>query len=329
MHTLTFPTGLWLPLITPFCDQHLDEPSLRQLVRHFAAAPIDGLILAATTGEALTLDEDEVRRMVDLAAEEITVSARRPALFLGLCGSDTRKLVRAVRHAEALPVDGYLVTCPYYSRPSQDGLLRHFEAIADAASRPVWIYNIPYRTGVNMGNDTLLQLARHPRIGGLKDCCADPMQSFDLLCRRPAGFPVFTGEDAAFFTALCQGADGGILASAHVDPSRFADVAGLVRAGRIEEARRAWIPLAAVTALLFAEPNPAPVKHWLWRQGLIASPELRLPMTAVSPSLAGRLDTAIAGWPAQKKGRRMSHSANPSCHVFHNANVEGNDDAQP
>lgn len=294
MNTPSALSGVWLPLITPFCDGEVDEPSLRRLVRHYTASPIDGLILAATTGEALTLDEEEVRRMVVAAAEEIASSARRPALFLGLCGSDTRKLEKAIRRASALPVAGYLVACPYYSRPSQEGLYRHFAAIAEAAGRPVWIYNIPYRTGINMSNDTLLHLAEHSLITGVKDCCADTAQSFELLSRRPPGFSVFTGEDLAFFTALCQGADGGVLASAHVAPERFADLAGLVRVGSIAAARQAWTPLAALTALLFAEPNPAPIKHWLWRRGLITSPELRLPMTGISPTLAARLDKALA-----------------------------------
>jgi len=289
------PTGLWLPLITPFRDGEVDDHSLRRLVEHYAAAPVDGLILAATTGEALTLDEDEVRRMVTVAAEAIGRCGRPMRLFLGLCGSNTRKMLDALARAESLPIDGTLISCPYYSRPSQDGLDRHFRALAGATSRPIWIYNIPYRTGVNMSNDTLLGLAELPNIQGVKDCCADAAQSFDLLRRRSPGLSVFTGEDSGFFTALCQGAEGGILASAHVDPTAFATVAALVRSGDLPGALAAWKPLAPLAALLFAEPNPAPIKHWLWRTGLIASPELRLPMTGVSDGLAARLDRAIAG----------------------------------
>ena len=294
MNTLPATSGLWLPLITPFRDGEVDYPSLRRLVRHFAAGPVDGLILAATTGEALTLDKDEVQRMVDVAAEEVGQSGRKVALFLGLSGSDTRKVAACAAQAVSWPVDGTLVACPYYSRPSQEGLTRHFLAVAEAAQRPVWIYNIPYRTGINMSNDTLLGLAEHPLINGLKDCCADAAQSFDLLCRRPSGFSVFTGEDAGYFTALCQGAEGGILASAHVAPHAFARVAAMVRSGDLAAARAAWRPLASLAGLLFAEPNPAPVKHWLWRAGLIDSPELRLPMTGVSDGLAARLDAEIA-----------------------------------
>ncbi|HEY4252475.1 MAG TPA: dihydrodipicolinate synthase family protein [Roseomonas sp.] len=286
--------GIWLPLITPFRDGALDEVSLRRLLRHYAAAPIEGLILAATTGEGLTLDEAETERLVAVAAAELAAIGRRLPILLGLSGSDTRKLVAALAKTAAWPIDGYLIACPYYTRPSQQGLLRHFAALADAAAHPILIYNIPYRTGVNLGNAAMLELAGRTNIIGVKDCAADAAQSFDLLRRRPPGFAVLTGEDALFHTALTQGADGGILDSAHVEPRAFAAVRDLLRAGAQDEALAAWRALSDVPRLLFAEPSPAPIKHWLWRIGLIDSPEVRLPMTEVSAALAGRLDRAIA-----------------------------------
>lgn len=282
-------SGLWLPLITPFRDGTLDEPSLTRLVRHYAAQPVDGLIVAATTGEALTLDDDEVERIVKIASTEADVP-----VFLGLSGSNTRTLLKELDRAAGWQVRGYLVACPYYVRPSQEGLYRHFAALAGHTDRPVLIYNIPYRTGVNMTNETMLRLAALPGIAGVKDCCADPAQTFDLLRARPETFSVLTGEDAQLHTALSQGADGGVLASAHVETARFAEVLSLMRAGDNAAALRIWRDLIDLVRLLFAEPNPAPLKHWLWRQGLIASPELRLPMTGVSAGLAARLDTEIA-----------------------------------
>jgi 4-hydroxy-tetrahydrodipicolinate synthase len=288
------PRGLWLPLITPFRDGALDETSLRRLVGHYSAQPLDGLILAGTTGESLTLDEEETERLVSVSATELARLGRRMPLFLGLSGSDTRKGVKALERTASWPVDGYLIACPYYTRPSQAGLVQHFSALADAATRPILLYNIPYRTGVNLGNEAMLQLAAHPRIAGVKDCCADQAQSFDLLRRRPAGFSVLTGEDALFYTALAQGADGGILASAHMETGAFAAILGKVRRGDQAGALEDWYTLADLPKLLFAEPNPGPIKHWLWRAGLIDSPELRLPMTPVSPELGARLDQEIA-----------------------------------
>src|SRR5205807_1999642 len=186
--------------------------------------------------------------------------------------------------------NGYLIACPYYTRPSQEGLYRHFAALAGATDRPILVYNIPYRAGVNMANDTLLRLAELPNIVGVKDCCADQIQSFDLMRARPADFSVMTGEDALFYAVLTQGADGGILASAHVDTARFATVRNYLLAGDQQAALRAWRALADLPRLLFAEPSPAPIKYWLWRAGLIDSPEVRLPMTQVSEGLAARID---------------------------------------
>jgi len=289
MDTPTRLSGLWLPLITPFRDGALDEASLIRLVRHYAAQPIDGLIVAATTGEAPTLDDDEVERIV-----AITGAETRIPILLGLSGSNTGKLLKELDRTRRWPIAGYLVACPYYVRPSQEGLYRHFAALAARTDRPLLIYNIPYRTGVNMTNETMLRLAALANIAGVKDCCADPAQTFDLLRARPATFSVLTGEDGQLHTALSQGADGGILASAHVETARFAEVLRLMRAGDNAAALRLWRDLIDLVRLLFAEPNPGPLKHWLWRQGLIASPELRLPMTEVSAGMAARLDAELA-----------------------------------
>jgi len=282
--------GIWLPLITPFMDGKLDEAALAALVRHYLASPIDGLILAATTGEGLTLDPHEVERLVAVTAE--TAAGQLP-LYLGLCGSDTRKMVERLAETAAWPNDGYLVTCPYYSRPSQEGLRQHFSALARATAKPIALYNIPYRTGVNLANETVLALAALEPIVGIKDCSAIPAQSFDLLRARPPGFSVMTGEDALFYSAIAHGADGGILASAHVDPLGFATVRDRLLAGDRERALRLWTELVDVVSLLFAEPSPAPIKHWLWRRHLIPSPEVRLPLTSVSATLAGQLDRMI------------------------------------
>jgi 4-hydroxy-tetrahydrodipicolinate synthase len=288
--TLQRPSGLWLPLVTPFRDGNLDAASLRRLVRHYATTAIDGLILGATTGEGLVLDEIEAERLASICAAELHAARRPIPIYLGLAGSDTRKVAAMIARTEAWPIDGYLISAPAYIRPSQQGLYLHFAALADATSRPIMLYNIPYRTAVNIGNDVMLRLAEHGNIVGLKDCSADTLQSVDLLCRKPAGFAVLTGEDALFYSALTQGADGGILASAHVETAAFAQIARHVRARNQPAALAAWSTVADLPRLLFAEPSPAPIKHWLWRQGLIDSPEVRLPMVPVSEDLARRIE---------------------------------------
>ena len=290
----SIPRGVWLPLITPFRDGRFDETSAQRLAAHYSAAEIDGFILSATTGEGLTLDDDEIQRYVGICRREIVQAGRPVRLFLGLSGSDTRKVLAALMRAANWAIDGYLITSPYYTRPSQLGLLRHFTALADATTKPMMLYNIPYRTGVNLGNETMLRLAEHPNIVGVKDCSADASQSFDLLRDRPAGFAVLTGEDTLFYTALTQGADGGIVASAHVETAEFAAVRRELIEGNQHTALARWRKLVELPRVLFAEPSPAPIKHWLWRIGLIDSPEVRLPMTEVSDGLAARIDAAIA-----------------------------------
>ena len=284
--------GLWLPLVTPFRDNELDEASLRRLVAHYAALPVDGLVLAATTGESLTLTSGETERLVFTVRDE-TGRGRNLPLCLGLSGSNTRALLETLARTAAWPIDAYLISCPYYSRPSQRGLELHFSALADRAEHPVMLYNIPYRTGVNLGNEAMLRLAGHRNIVGLKDCSANRDQARDLLRRRPDDFAVLTGEDAQYHDALVDGADGGILASAHIETEIFANVWKLHEAGDHNAALARWRSVEELVRLLFSEPSPAPIKHWLWRTGLIESAELRLPMTEVSAELAARLDREI------------------------------------
>jgi 4-hydroxy-tetrahydrodipicolinate synthase len=295
------PQGIWLPLITPFRDGAFDETSAQRLATHYVHTDINGFILGATTGEGLTLDDDEIGRYVAICRREIARAGRPVQLFLGVSGSDTRKVLAALASSANSPIDGYLITCPYYTRPSQLGLLRHFTALADATTKPIMLYNIPYRTGVNLGNETMLRLAAHPNIVGVKDCSADATQSFDLLRDRPASFSVLSGEDALFYTALTQGADGGVLAAAHVETSEFVDVRHELLVGNQRAALTRWRGLVEVARLLFAEPSPAPIKHWLWRSGLIDSPQVRLPMTEVSEGMAARIDAEIAA--RRERGR--------------------------
>ena len=285
--------GLWLPLLTPFRDGEIDEPSLRRLVQHYTRQPIDGLILAATSGEGMTLGIAELERLVALTRAEISAGRRYLPICLGISGAVTAKMQDTLDETAAWPIDGYLIASPYYLRPSQRGLLQHFVALADHASWPIVLYNIPYRTGVNITNETLLRLAGHPNIVGCKDCCADRAQSVDLLARRPAGFRVLNGDDAQYFDALTDGADGGILLSAHLETESFAAVRTLLRQGDREAAQARWDSIRELTSLLFAEPSPAPAKYWLARTGMIDSAEVRLPMVEVSAELAARLEAEM------------------------------------
>ena len=287
-------SGVWLPLVTPFRGGALDEVSLRRLVRHYASGPVDGFVLAATSGEGLLLETGELEHLVATVRSELAEIPRILPICLGLAGASTQRLKEMLDETAAWPIDGYLISAPYYLRPSQRGLLTHFNDLADHASWPIMLYNIPYRSSVNLTNETLLRLAQHPNIVGMKDCCADRAQSIDLLRRRPEGFRVLTGEDAQYFDALTDGADGAILLSAHVETERFARVYRLMKAGDHNGAASCWESVTNLTKLLFTEPSPAPAKYWLAKRGLIASPEVRSPIVEVSAELAAWLDREIA-----------------------------------
>ena len=284
-------SGLWLPLITPFKDGAVDFSSYERLIEHYLALGVDGLFPLGTTGESPALDEAETDELVE---RTVTKVAGRVPVFVGVGGNATAKVEKALRRLERLAFDGIVSVCPYYNRPSQDGLLAHFRAIAAATDRDVLIYNIPYRTAVNLLNDSLLELAEVPNIVGVKDSSGILAQSLELLARKPANFSVLTGEDALYFTMMANGADGGILASSHLLTGRFVEVGKRFAANDVAGARAAWAPLAAFVPLLFAEANPMPIKYLLWRQGLIASPECRLPLTRISDGLARRLDAATS-----------------------------------
>jgi 4-hydroxy-tetrahydrodipicolinate synthase len=283
-------SGLWLPLVTPFKDGAVDYQSYERLIDHYLGLGVDGLFPLGTTGEGPTLDEAETDQLVERTVARV---AHRVPVFVGVGGNATAKVEKALRRLQRFAFDGIVSVCPYYNRPSQDGLIAHFRAIAAATERAVLIYNIPYRTAVNLANDSLLELAELTNIVGVKDSSGSLAQSLDLLARKSPGFSVLTGEDALYFTMMANGADGGILAASHVMTERFVAVKRAFAANDLAAARAAWRPLSGLVPLLFAEANPMPLKHVLWRQGLIASPECRLPLTRISDALARRLDDAM------------------------------------
>jgi 4-hydroxy-tetrahydrodipicolinate synthase len=284
-------SGIWLPAITPFVDGAVDFVGYERLLDHYLDRGVHGIFPLGTTGEGPTVDDDETEAIVD---RTVSVVAGRVPVFVGIGGNDTRKVVKTVKRLERHAYTGIVSVCPYYNRPTQDGLRRHFLGIAEATDRPIVIYNIPYRTGVNLANDTLLELAERPNIVGVKDSSGDLTQSLELLRRRPTGFAVMTGEDASFYTMLAHGADGGILASAHLETECFLAVYRRMVENDHVGARAAWSRLETLVPLLFREANPMPIKHCLWRQGLIESAECRLPLTRISAALADTLDRAMA-----------------------------------
>jgi 4-hydroxy-tetrahydrodipicolinate synthase len=287
---MTLLSGVWLPIVTPFHEGIVDFASYEGLVEHYISLGISGIFPLGTTGESPTLDDDESEAIVE---RTISAVAGRVPIFVGIGGNSTAKTVKQLKRLEHYDFAGIVSVCPYYNRPGQDGLREHFTRIAEATDRPIAIYNIPYRTAVNLTNDTLLELAELPNIVGIKDSCGILAQSLDLLRRRPPGFSVMTGEDNFFYTMLAHGGDGGILALAHLKTTDFVSVHERMQANNHQGAQAIWSRLETLVPLLFREANPMPIKYCLWRQGLIRSPECRLPLTRVSPELAAELDRAL------------------------------------
>ena len=285
--------GVYVPLVTPFHDGEVDLESLRGLVRHYRSTGVDGLVLLGTTGESPTIDAAEQRSLV---AAALDAAEGALPVYVGVGGNSTRHVAEALAGWEGLDLAGYLVVTPYYNRPTVDGLLAHYREVAGRTERTVIVYNVPYRTGVNLPNDALFELAATvPGIRAVKDATGNITQSLDLLDRAPDDLAVLTGEDHLYYTSLANGAAGGILASAHLATETFVEVYRRARTEEFGKARELWRGISPLVPLLFAESNPLPLKYCLWRQGLLRSPECRLPLTRVSPGLAQRLDEVVAG----------------------------------
>ena len=287
------PTGLWLPLVTPFRAGAIDSASLRRLISHYATRDISGFILAATTGEGQLLSAEELEQLVRISAEELSRLNTPQKLYLGMSGSDPSKVRDELQRIANWPVDGYLISGPNYLRPAQRGLLAYYRQIAQCTEKPIILYNIPYRTGVNIENETMLELAELPNIVGVKDCCGNVQQSYEFIRMTPKTFSVLTGEDPFFYNAMVHGAAGAILTGAHVLADVHLEIMKHLRNGNQTTALEKWNAVVHVPGLLFSEPSPAPLKYWLNTIGLIDEAEVRLPFVPVGEELATKLSSAI------------------------------------
>jgi 4-hydroxy-tetrahydrodipicolinate synthase len=281
--------GLYVPLITPFTDEGDLAPDALEKLAH---AVIDdgaaGLVALGTTGESPTLTTAERRAVLDICAR---VCRERGAILIAGTGSnDTASTARALHDLAAWPqVAAALTVVPYYTRPSQDGIIAHFTRVAAGSPVPLLVYNIPYRTGTSLSGKTLRELAAIPGIAGIKHAVGGiDHDTVMLMADLPDDFAVLAGDDVFASPLLALGAAGGILASAHVCTSDYADFVAAWRAGEAARGRELGNRLALLSAALFAEPNPCVIKGVLHAQGKIPSPAVRLPL------LPARNDTVHA-----------------------------------
>lgn len=282
--------GVWLPIITPFSNDKIDLVSYQRMINHYIKEGISGLMPLGTTGESPTITDEEFEQLIAMTME---YTDNRVPVFIGLGGNDTKKVMNKLKIVERYQVAGILSVSPYYNRPDQRGIYEHFLRISEATDRDIILYNIPYRTGRNVENETLYRLAELENIVGLKDASGDIKQTMELLRQPPANFSILTGEDIFFYLTLVLGGQGGILASAHLNTSQFIEIYDNVKKNDHQAALAVWEKIAPIIPLLFEEPNPSPIKYCLGRLGLIRSAETRLPLMPVSESLQHKLDSLL------------------------------------
>lgn len=281
--------GTGTAMVTPMKrDGSVDEEALRRLVDFQESNGIDVLLPCGSTGEASTLNRTEHLKVIEIVRDQ----ARKAKVLAGAGSNSTHEAVDLSRKAADLGVDGILSVSPYYVKPTQEGIFRHYSAIADAVDLPIIIYNIPGRTGSNITVDTLMRMAEIPNITGVKEASGNMAQIQDILSRRPEGFEVLSGDDALTLAMVFSGADGVISVASNCCPALMADLVRNARAGNAKDARCIQERLLPLFRGLFVESNPIPIKYVMGLMGY-GSGEPRLPLTPLSAEGRARLDPVL------------------------------------
>jgi len=282
--------GLMTALVTPYRGEAIAFDALAELANWQIDQGVQGLVACGTTGEAPTLSHPEWAAVIRLCVE---VSNGRVPVIAGSGPNDTRRTVELTREAARLGADGALVVTPYYSRPSQEGLFRHFESVAQAAELPIIIYNVPSRTAVDIRIETLDRLAHLPGLVGVKDASGDPTRASTMAVRFGDRFTQLSGHDRSMLAFMATGGDGAISVVSNVAPMLTAAMIGAVRKSAYLEARRINAHLFPLIEALELESNPCPVKFALHcARGY--SPAVRLPLVEVTEGTAARIRAAAA-----------------------------------
>jgi 4-hydroxy-tetrahydrodipicolinate synthase len=267
-------TGVITAIVTPFRRGAVDEDALRKLVEDQIANGIDGLVPVGTTGESPTLSFEEHLRVIQVVTETV---AKRIPVIAGTGSNATREAIELSVAAKKLGVDGLLQVTPYYNKPSQDGMYRHFKAIVDECPLPTLVYNVPGRTGCDLLPETVARLAELPLIVGIKEATGSATRASQILARVPSRFVVLSGDDATAFPLFALGGRGVISVVSNVAPALMAEMWDAAAAGDWARARALHFKLLPLSEGLFIESNPIPVKAGLAMMGRIAD-ELRAPL---------------------------------------------------
>jgi len=282
--------GVAPALVTPFNeDKSINFQKLENLVDYVSNGGINYLVVQGTTGESVTTTADEKKQI--LASVQKSNFRNLPIVY-GLGGNNTDSLISQIRHSSFEGIDAILSVCPYYNKPSSRGVIAHYQALADASPVPVILYNIPGRTGINMTAETVLTLAEHPNVIGVKEASCNIEQCIEIAHNKPDDFLLISGDDVQALPIISIGGVGVMSVVANAFPKQFTDMIHLALEGNFSEARKTLGNFLAVDPFLYEEGNPVGVKKILEIKGICSS-QVRLPLVKASEQLGEKLAKII------------------------------------
>lgn len=285
-------SGAIVAIVTPFKKGRVDEQSLRELIEFQIKNGTDGIVPCGTTGESSTLSHEEHDRVIEITIDAVK---KRVPVIAGTGSNSTDEALRLTKHAHEAGADGALMVCPYYNRPTQEGLYQHFKIIAESVPIPIVPYNIPSRTGVNLMPETVARLAKISNIVGIKEASGSLKQMQDVINLCGEKFDVLSGDDFFTFPLLSIGGRGVISVVSNIVPADMAAMIDAFAAGDTNKARAAHHGLVPLIDALFIETNPVPVKAALFMMGKI-SYDVRLPMYKMSDSNYEKLKAVMKNY---------------------------------
>lgn len=280
--------GAATALVTPFRDGEIDFETLGKLIDFQAESGISALVIGGTTGEAATLSDKERFELYTFAKEK---TDGRVKLILGTGTNDTKKVIEYTRFAEKLGCDGALIVTPYYNKGTEDGISRHYLTIADSTDLPIILYNVPTRTGVNLGLNLLSRLAEHPNIAALKEA-SDSTDRLVSLAALSDSLTLYAGNDSQIYPTLALGGGGVISVISNLLPKETSKICSFYFERKHEESLKLQLKLLPLIKAMFIETNPAPIKYAMAKHGLCAS-ELRLPLAEPRESTKAEVDRIL------------------------------------
>jgi 4-hydroxy-tetrahydrodipicolinate synthase len=267
-------SGAFTAIVTPFKDGQVDEKAFKGLIRFGLDGGVSGFVPCGTTGESPTLSHEEHNRVVEMTVKEVAGQVR---IIAGTGSNSTEEAISLTRHAKKVGVDAALLVSPYYNKPTQEGLYRHFKAIAEAVDIPLVLYNIQGRTGVNIENSTMEKLSRLPNIVGVKEASGSILQMSEVIRLCGPDFDVLSGDDQMTFPLMALGGKGVISVVTNIIPDKMSALVRHMLAGEIDKARAIHFEIFELCQAMFVETNPIPIKAALGLMGKI-EPEFRLPL---------------------------------------------------